>query len=160
MAHKILIALDTSDDAAKCVNYVAGVVSKDVHVTLLHVFPKIPALNLGMDTLITNHYPPFSERVKELETWVEQERMSMERIMKEAVETLTKAGIDPHHIETRISDQKEGAARDILALVKEEAYNTVVVGRRGISATEAFFMGSVSNKVVHHAKDCAVWVVE
>jgi nucleotide-binding universal stress UspA family protein len=38
-------------------------------------------------------------------------------------------------------------------------YGTIVVGRQGISRKEAFLFGSVSSKIVNHAKDCSVWVV-
>ena len=38
-------------------------------------------------------------------------------------------------------------------------YGTVVIGRRGISKVEEFFMGRVSSKVINLAKDLSVWVV-
>lgn len=50
-------------------------------------------------------------------------------------------------------------AQEILAVLKEERFGTVVVGRRGVSKAEEFLFGSVSNKIIHHAKDCTVWVV-
>jgi Universal stress protein family. len=41
----------------------------------------------------------------------------------------------------------------------EGGFGTVVIGRRGVSKAEEFLFGSVSTKVMHLAKDCAVWVV-
>jgi nucleotide-binding universal stress UspA family protein len=38
--------------------------------------------------------------------------------------------------------------------------STIVVGRQGISRSEAFLFGSVSSKIVNHVRDCTVWVVE
>jgi nucleotide-binding universal stress UspA family protein len=38
-------------------------------------------------------------------------------------------------------------------------FSTIVVGRRGLSRVEEFFIGRVSNKIVHMARDKAVWVV-
>ena len=35
----------------------------------------------------------------------------------------------------------------------------LVIGRRGVSKAEEFLFGSVSNKLIHHAKDRTVWVV-
>jgi hypothetical protein len=35
----------------------------------------------------------------------------------------------------------------------------IVVGRRGLSRVEEFFMGRVSDKVLQLAKEMAVWVV-
>jgi nucleotide-binding universal stress UspA family protein len=37
---------------------------------------------------------------------------------------------------------------------------TVVIGRRGISRKEEFIFGSTSNKILHTARDCSVWVIE
>ena len=38
-------------------------------------------------------------------------------------------------------------------------YSTIVVGRRGLSKIEAFFMGRVGHKVVYGGKKFTVWVV-
>jgi hypothetical protein len=37
---------------------------------------------------------------------------------------------------------------------------TVVIGRRGISKKEEFLFESISSKILHSARDCAVWVIE
>jgi nucleotide-binding universal stress UspA family protein len=37
---------------------------------------------------------------------------------------------------------------------------TVVVGRGHKSKTEEFLFGSLSNQLIHLARNCAVWVVE
>ena len=44
--------------------------------------------------------------------------------------------------------------------MREGGYGTIVVGRRGLSKVYEFFMGRVSDKVLHLAKDMAVWIVE
>ena len=38
-------------------------------------------------------------------------------------------------------------------------WNTIVLGRRGLSEISEFFMGRVSNKVVHAAPKDTVWIV-
>ncbi|MCU0614320.1 MAG: universal stress protein [Desulfobacterales bacterium] len=35
-----------------------------------------------------------------------------------------------------------------------------MVGRKGVSRSEAFLFGSVSSKIVNHAENCTVWVVQ
>jgi hypothetical protein len=45
-------------------------------------------------------------------------------------------------------------------LKEKLACGTVVIGRRGISKKEEFLFESTSNKIIHTAKDCAVWVIE
>jgi nucleotide-binding universal stress UspA family protein len=51
-------------------------------------------------------------------------------------------------------------AECILAERDDTEYHTLVVGRQGISRSEEFLFGSVSSKIVNHAKNCTVWVVE
>ena len=38
-------------------------------------------------------------------------------------------------------------------------WSTIVVGRRGLSRVSDFFMGRVSNKVVHAGRKDTVWIV-
>ena len=47
-------------------------------------------------------------------------------------------------IELKIQNKKVGIARDIIAEAGKGKYDTVVVGRRGLSATAAFVLGSIS----------------
>jgi nucleotide-binding universal stress UspA family protein len=51
-------------------------------------------------------------------------------------------------------------AECILAERDEREYGTIVVGRQGLSRTEEFIFGSISSKIVTHARNCTVWVVE
>jgi nucleotide-binding universal stress UspA family protein len=51
------------------------------------------------------------------------------------------------------------AARTICRLAKEERVDLVVIGRRGRSGIGEFFLGSVSNYVLHHAP-CSVLIVQ
>lgn len=39
-------------------------------------------------------------------------------------------------------------------------YGTIVVGRHGLLRSEEFIFGSISSKIVSHARNCTVWVVE
>jgi len=61
---------------------------------------------------------------------------------------------------TATQERKIGIARDILKEAQEGKYNTIAVGRRGLSATRAFVFGSISSKIVQYAKNRTVWVVE
>ena len=42
---------------------------------------------------------------------------------------------------------------------KQENFGTIVMGRRGRSSVRDFFVGRVTNKVIHMARDRTVWVV-
>ncbi|RKX63441.1 MAG: universal stress protein, partial [Thermodesulfobacteriota bacterium] len=78
--------------------------------------------------------------------------------LEQAKEMLQKSSIPEDNIEIAVRRKKEGIARDILRELEKGAYDTIVVGRRGVSG--AFFFGSVSDKIVKYARNCAVWVID
>ena len=50
-------------------------------------------------------------------------------------------------------------AGTIVNMAEEGGWGTIVLGRKGWSSVSDFFMGRVSNKIIHLAKELAVWVV-
>jgi nucleotide-binding universal stress UspA family protein len=59
-------------------------------------------------------------------------------------------------VETRL---KQGVpAEELLRAVADENVDLIVLGSRGLSQVRAFFLGSVSDKVSHHAK-CPALIV-
>jgi nucleotide-binding universal stress UspA family protein len=83
----------------------------------------------------------------------------MEGVFKDAQKRLIESGLDPEQITTRIITGVPSRAGAIMEEARREAAGTIVVGRRGLSKVQEFFIGRVSNKVIHLAKDLAVWVV-
>jgi nucleotide-binding universal stress UspA family protein len=82
-------------------------------------------------------------------------------LLRRARQMLLDRGVAPGSAETRFVCPADGnIAKAILDIQKAEGFGTVVVGRRGVSKTEEFLFGSVSTRVVHHAHNCTVWVVE
>ena len=49
---------------------------------------------------------------------------------------------------------------DAILEEQDKLRSHLVVGRRGISHKEEFIFGSTSNKTLHHARKCAVLIVE
>ena len=84
------------------------------------------------------------------------------RWMEEASNRFTWRGIPEKqmHVKIQVCDSRVHVAERILLEQQKGGYGTVVIGRRGISKREEFLFGSVSNKIVHEARNCAVWVVE
>ncbi len=161
MKSKILIAMDESKNAIKAVKYVARTVSKTkgIQITLYHVFPEAPPLGIEKEAALL-HHPSFKEGVEDFRVWLKQKRAAVEKVMDKARDILVKAGIAPKNVKVRIGEKKEGIARDILKEAEKGKYDTIIVGRRGLTATKAFFFGSTSSKIVQHARNCTVWVVE
>ena len=160
MSNKILIAIDPSSNALKAVKYAAGILKAESKVTLYHVFFKSPHLDLQEGEILPHHPVSFSGSTDEFKKWLLSQRTAVEESLNAARKILIEGGLDPENIEFRIEEKKQGVAADILNKVKEGGYDTVVVSRRGMSRVKRFFSGSVTTKIMHHAENCTVWIVE
>jgi len=63
-------------------------------------------------------------------------------------------------VTVKIRKKKAGIARDVLKEAQAGKYDTLVIGRRGLSAVREFLFGSVSSKVIQLAKKVSVIVVD
>ena len=133
---KILVAIDASEGAMRAIDYVGDMVdSLHWKVTLFHAVRDFDREELH------------------------QAEKSMEHVFEEASGHLEKAGFNSNQITTRMITGVQSRAGAIVVEVLKEGYGTIVVGRRGLSHVEEFFMGRVSNKVIQMARKMAVWVV-
>ncbi len=80
-------------------------------------------------------------------------------IFKPAVNILTAAGFPPENISTKTITGVLSRAGAIVDKAEKGGWGTIVVGRRGLSSVSDFFMGRVSNKVVHAGRKDTVWIV-
>jgi len=145
----ILIAVDESENARRAVFYVAELLGgvEGFEVTILHVIP-LPE----DDFFIT---------VTEKEKWLSQYRVKIDAMLQGYRQILIGAGFHPNDVSLRSPTRYcPSIAECILAERDEREYGTMVVGRQGLSRTEEFLFGSISSKIVTHARNCTVWVVE
>ncbi len=152
---KILIAVDESDYAKKVAGYVASVVRPSAQITLFSVLPTISS-KLEREL----YHPLFVEKMEGLKGIMSEKKRLVQAMVEECCTILKDAGIPEENIKARVTNKEVGIARDIIAEAKRGSYDTVVVGRRGLSGAAAFVLGSVSNKIVQNIRDCTVWVVE
>jgi nucleotide-binding universal stress UspA family protein len=161
MKTKILLAVDQSKSAMNAVRYVANLFKNqpDVSITLLHVF--LPYLH---GTPLEPAHPESEEEYGITKKfWEEAQHASGEKCLVQARKILTGTGLSDHQIQTKsieplpaISD----VAHEILKESEKGGYGTIVLGKRGLSAIEHFMIGSVTEKIVRHAKGHTVWVIE
>jgi len=146
----ILLAMDESENALRAARYVGRIVGgsrKSFEVTLAYV--------------LVRPSPDLFEEPEGAKKYEQEARAKMEAVFAQAAAVLQEAGLSAENIRTRfIVTDEPGIAQGLLAEQKAGRYGTLVVGRRGVTKAEEFLFGSVSNKIIHHAKDCAVWVVE
>jgi len=145
----ILIAVDESDNARRAVSYVGQLLGglPGFKVTILHVIPEPEE----------DYFPTSTEKEK----WLSQYREKIDAMLEDSRQLLIKKGFDPKDIAVRSTLRYcPSMAACILSERDETEYSTIVVGRQGLSRSEEFLFGSISSKVVNHARNCTVWVVE
>lgn len=157
MAKKILLALDNSKNSLKAVKYVANALNTDAAITVLSILPD-PTAGCGLDSPAL--IPLFKENMKTFCTLEEAKKVAVEGFLDEAKKTLVKAGFPSKNIAVKVRKKKTGIARDILKEAARGKYDTIVIGRRGLTGIKQFLFGSVSNKVVQLAQNASVIVVD
>jgi nucleotide-binding universal stress UspA family protein len=152
---KVLVALDDSDNAARAVEYVSKNFSADHEVTLFSVIPDTQMLcNIDSPELT----PYFQSQRNVFCSLEDKKKELIEAAANRAKDVLLKAGFKKEKITVKVQAKKKGIARDIVAEA-ESGYDTIVMGRRGLSGIKEFMMGSVSQKVLNSAKDLSVIIV-
>ena len=145
----ILIAVDPSENAMRAVKYTAIMLKNtpDCSVTLLNI----------IRNPLRDHFASKDQWEKACEDTVRKGREALEK----ARDVLIDSGIDSSAISIKVVEAKKSSiASEIMKVQEEGGFGTVAVGRRGVTKEEEFLFGSVSNKVVHYARNCTVWVVE
>ena len=145
MFASIVVGTDGSDTATTAVRYAIDL-----------------ARELGARLQIVSAYEPVSdqrlrhERVevpKDLQ-WIVNPRDDVLAMLERARAHAQLAGVDQVETFARQGD----AADAILDIAEEQRSDLIVVGNRGMTGAKRFLLGSVPNKVSHHAP-CSVLIV-
>lgn len=145
---KLLIAIDGSPSSMAAVDFVADNISgNDYSVGLIHVIR-------GFGSLVPDN-PEFLMPAEN----VELAHNEMLELFSGVKEKLIKSGFDEQHIRQRIITGVYSRAGAIVEEAKAGDYGTIVIGRKGLSRVEEFFMGRVCNKVIHSGREFSVWVI-
>lgn len=145
---KLLIAIDGSASSRRAVDFVAdNAGGNNYTVGLIHVIR-------GFGSLVPDN-PEFLMPAENVEL-AHNEMMELFSDMKAK---LIKAGFDEKRITERIITGVYSRAGAIVQEAEAEGYGTIVIGRKGLSRVQEFFMGRVCNKVIHGGKQFSVWVI-
>jgi nucleotide-binding universal stress UspA family protein len=94
-------------------------------------------------------------RVKEKE----QER---EEEAKREAEDLLVQSVDPlaqkEGVNIEVVEESDSVAKSIIGYAKKNNMDVIVIGTKGMTAVEDFFLGSVANNVIRHAH-CSVFAI-
>ena len=160
MAHKVVIALDSSKGAWGAVEYVAEAFGQTpgVQVTLLHVLSGLPPAFWDDGHILEEKEKESRQRL--VAGWQQEQEKKWQGLVKKAHDHLTKAGVSKDALVNKFKPKGYDVAEDILSEAGAGRFNTIVMGRRGLGMAKSLLLGSVTNKVVQNAKGCAVIIVE
>jgi nucleotide-binding universal stress UspA family protein len=82
-----------------------------------------------------------------------QQRSDAEGLLDRAM-----AGIDSAGLTVDVRARQGEAAEVLMAVAEEVAADLIVVGSKGLTGARRFLLGSVPNRIAHHA-DCSVHIV-
>jgi nucleotide-binding universal stress UspA family protein len=158
--NKMLIAIDGSQCAMRAVDYAGRQFSsnRDLRITLLHVLPYPPAPFWDDGHILSEVEKAARNSV--IEKWLVNQRAKLEPLFKEAVDLLIGKGIGPEQIEKKSISDSTDVAASILEEARDGGYQTLLLGRCGLSASKRFLMGSVTTKVVNNGSGIAICIVE
>jgi nucleotide-binding universal stress UspA family protein len=145
MFGSILVGTDGSDTALTAVRYAIDL-----------------ARELGARLQIVSAYEPVSDqrlRIEKVDVpqdlqWMVNPHEDVMAVLRAAQQEAEAAGVQSVETFARQGD----AADAILDVAEEQRSDLIVVGNKGMTGAKRFLLGSVPNKVSHHAP-CSVLVV-
>jgi nucleotide-binding universal stress UspA family protein len=145
MIRSIVVGTDGSETAAKAVREAAEL-----------------ALQLGASLDLVSAYEPVSnQRLREEARqvpddmqWMVTPREDVENTLRAASEEVEEMGVKDVNTFPREGDPADA----ILDVAEERGSDLIVVGNKGMTGAKRFLLGSVPNKVSHHAP-CSVLII-
>ena len=138
---RILVAFDGSRSAQAAIENVASLpLADDTEITIVTVMPLITYFRTD---IIQTASPEWRRKQKAAHADLQSAARVLRRATPCVATTLREGGDE---------------SGEILKAADESNTDIIVLGHKGKSAIKTFLLGSVSNRVVHHAK-CSVWMV-
>jgi universal stress protein A len=144
MFKHILVCSDGSGHAVKAAEAAAELAKKfDAKVTLVNVYsPPVYMMPVAIDAA-----PYYADTDGDL---AEQAHQSVEKRTGKVFDAL--------HVKYAARFEQGHPVEEVVRVAEEEKVDLIVMGSRGMGGFERFFLGSVSDGVLHHAH-CPVLIV-
>ena len=139
---RLLIAVDGSADSLRAVSFAVDMLGEGQHVGLIHVMRNMP----GLDFMMTD------ADVEKAKAIIEDQFVTIR-------EQLVQTGVRPEDVTSKIVEGSISRAGSILDEAIAGNYDTIVLGRKGLSEVSDFSMGRVSTKIVQLGETFAVWLI-
>lgn len=154
---KILLAVDTSPSSMKAVEFVASQLGGyGYQACILHVIRGLGAVHFDFSEV---NMPELSEVDMSDDTCLEALKIKLSQLFQDIQQKLIASGFESEKVSEKIVSGVSSRSEAIITEAEAGCCDTIVVGRRGLSKSEAFFMGRVGHKVVYGGNQFTVWVV-
>jgi nucleotide-binding universal stress UspA family protein len=145
MFASIVVGTDGSDTATTAVRYAIDLARQlGARLQIVSAYEPVPDQRLRHEQI---------DAPKDLH-WMVNPREDVLTMLSEAQQEAEQAGVEKVETFARQGD----AADAILDVAEEQRSDLIVVGNKGMTGAKRFLLGSVPNKVSHHAP-CSVLVV-
>ena len=144
MFSSIVVGNDGSDTAREAVRQATELARRvGASIELVSAYEPVPASRLRDERHDTPDDPE----------WTVNPREDVDATLGEAAESVREAGVA-----VRTYAREGDPADAILDVAEEEVADLIVVGNKGLTGAKRFLLGSVPNKVSHHAP-CSVMII-
>ena len=144
MFRSIVVGTDGSETASEAVRQAAQLAAAlGARVHLVCVYEPVPA---------SEEPPPGGDAHSE-SGWVLRPREAVDATLEEAAAVFAQAGVAVERYA-----QRGDPADAILDVAEERGADLIIVGNRGQTGAKRFLLGSVPNRISHHAP-CAVLII-
>ncbi|MBW2721722.1 MAG: universal stress protein, partial [Deltaproteobacteria bacterium] len=151
---RILLAVDGSDQAFEAVRYVSQLFPPNrLEVVLFHVTSKIPESFWDIEK-----NPTFRHQLAPVAAWATQQQTAIQEFMEKSRQLFVEQGVPEEAVSIKSQERQVGIARDIVREAQKD-YDSVVVGRWGVSKLKDLVWGSIANKLVGHLTHIPLCVV-
>lgn len=153
---KILLAVDASPPSMKAVDFLGALLGgRGYAVGIFHAIVGLGAIRFCP----TEGGSPPQPEAELPESCIEAFQFKVVQLFRAVKAKLLEAGFAADQITPKVLSGVHSRSEAIVDEAEAGGYGSIVVGRRGLSRVDAFFMGRVSHAVVYEGKKFTVWVV-
>ena len=155
---RILLAVDASANSLRAVDFVIDSLAghADYEICVYHAVIGLGAISF--DPVADAARPPRPDE-EDNDDCLDAYKRKVGRLLLGVRDRLVAGGLDPRHVSVKVTCGSTNRAETIVKEAQNGGFGTIIMGRRGLSRVESFFMGRVSHAVVHEGKQLTVWVV-
>jgi nucleotide-binding universal stress UspA family protein len=144
MFGSIVVGTDGSDTARQAVRQAIGLARQlGAQLQIVSAYEPVPRSRLREE----------AQQAPEDLQWMVNEREDVDATLREAASEAEQAGVT-----ASVYSRQGDPADAILDVAEEQAADLIVVGNKGMTGAKRFLLGSVPNKVSHHAP-CSVLII-